>query len=159
MDTRSRPPSLALRTNGWIDLSLRWLLGGLFILASIHKIQDPAGFAKIIFGYALFPGAAINLIAILIPYIELTAGIALVAGLYPRASASILGGLLLAFILAISINALRGHVFDCGCFSSGEKSFWPNTPAWLLGRNGLLLVFSGYIVTFQGRRKALISGG
>lgn len=159
MDIRSKRPNSAVWNNAWVELFLRVLLGGLFIMASIHKIMDPAGFAKIIFGYDLFPAATINLIAILVPYIELTAGLAIVAGFYSRAAACILGGLLMGFILAIGINALRGHVFDCGCFSSGEKTLWPNTPSWLLGRNALLLLFSGHVIAFKGRRKFAVQGG
>ena len=91
MDTLSQHPDAGWWANGWVDLALRWLLGGLFVLASAHKIMDPAAFAKIIFGYDLFPAAAINLIAIILPYIELTAGLALITGVYPRAAAVILG--------------------------------------------------------------------
>jgi len=156
MDTLLPPNSEDWRSNGWLDLALRWLLGGLFVLASAHKIMDPAGFAKIIFGYDLFPPEAINLIAIILPYVELTAGLALILGFYPRAAAVILSGLLLAFILAIAINAARGHVFDCGCFSSGEAALWQNSPGWMLGRNVLLLLMGWSIAVFRGRRKILV---
>jgi uncharacterized membrane protein YphA (DoxX/SURF4 family) len=159
MDTLSQHPDAGWWANGWVDLALRWLLGGLFVLASAHKIMDPAAFAKIIFGYDLFPAAAINLIAIILPYIELTAGLALITGVYPRAAAVILGGLLLGFILAIGINAWRGHVFDCGCFASGEAALWQGTPGWMLGRNGFLLVIAWSITAFRGQRKILVRAG
>jgi putative oxidoreductase len=159
MDTRSPNNSAAWRTSGWVDLLLRWLLGGIFVLASIHKIVDPAGFAKIIFGYDLFPAAAINLIAILLPYVELTAGLALIIGVYPRAAAVLLSSLLLAFTLAIAINAARGHVFDCGCFTTGETAAWQKTPVWMLGRNGVLLLVGWSIAAFRGRRKMLVRPG
>ena len=159
MGTLSRHPDTGWRANGWLDLALRWLLGGLFVLASAHKIMDPAAFAKIIYGYDLFPAAAINLIAIILPYIELTAGLALIIGVYPRAAAVILSGLLLGFILAISINAFRGHVFDCGCFASGENALWRSTPAWLLGRNGILLLMGWSISVFRGQRRVLVRSG
>jgi putative oxidoreductase len=159
MGTLSRQTETGWRANGWLDLALRWLLGGLFVMASAHKIMDPAAFAKIIFGYDLFPAVAINLIAIILPYIELTSGLALITGVYPRAAAVILSGLLFAFILAISINAFRGHVFDCGCFSSGEAALWQGTPAWMLGRNGLLLFMGWSITTFRGQRKIMVRSG
>lgn len=156
MATRSNANKRGWRTNGWLDLVMRWGLGGVFVLASVHKILDPAAFAKIVFGYDLFPAAAINLIAILLPYIELTAGLALVLGIFPRAAAVILSSLLTAFILVVGINALRGHVFDCGCFASGEAALWPNSPGWLLARNTLLLIVGLSIATFHGRRKAML---
>ena len=159
MTTLSKPHRRSRPTRGWLDLALRWLLGGLFILASAHKIADPAAFAKIVYGYDLFPAASINLIAILLPYIELTAGAALVTGVYPRAASLILSGLLLGFILVIGINAARGHVFDCGCFSAGEESLWQNSPALLMARNTLLFIVGVSIALFRGRRKALIRSG
>lgn len=159
MDTLSRHPDSGWWVNGWVELALRWLLGGIFVLASAHKIMDPAAFAKIIFGYDLFPAAAINLIAIILPYIELTAGLALITGVYPRAAAVILGGLLLGFILAIGINALRGHIFDCGCFASGEAALWQGTPGWMLGRNAFLLFIAWSIAAFRGQRKILVRAG
>jgi uncharacterized membrane protein YphA (DoxX/SURF4 family) len=142
-----------------VDLGLRWLLGGLFVMASAHKIMDPAAFAKIVYGYDLFPAPSINLIAIILPFIELTAGLGLVIGVYPRAAAMILSGLLLAFILVIGINALRGHVFDCGCFANGEAALWQNHPSWMLGRNAALLLIAWSVVAFRGRRKILVRAG
>lgn len=159
MATLSKPNRTLWPSNGWLDLVFRWLLGGLFILASAHKIMDPAAFAKIVYGYDLFPAATINLIAILLPYIELTAGLALATGVYPRAAAVILSGLLLGFIVAIGINAARGHVFDCGCFASGEAALWQQSPAWMLARNAFLLIVGGSIAAFRGPRKALIRSG
>jgi len=156
VDILSPNNSADWRANGWVDLGLRWVLGGLFVLASIHKIADPAAFAKIVYGYDLFPAAAINLIAILLPFIELTAGLALVIGVYPRAAAVVLSGLLTAFILVIGINALRGHVFDCGCFSSGEAALWQNSPGWMLGRNSLLLLIGCSVAAYKGRRRILV---
>lgn len=159
MATLSNPNKMPWPSNGWLDLCFRWLLGGLFILASAHKIMDPAAFAKIVYGYDLFPAATINLIAILLPYIELTAGLALVTGVYPRAAAVILSGLLLGFILVIGINAARGHAFDCGCFASGEAALWEQSPGWMLARNTFLLIVGGGIAAFRGTRKVLIRSG
>jgi uncharacterized membrane protein YphA (DoxX/SURF4 family) len=109
----------SLFQNTWFELIARWILGGMFLFACYHKIIEPAHFAKIIYGYYLFPDDTINLIAILLPYLEFIAGVALIIGLYPRSAALIINAMLLAFIIAISINLIRGHEFDCGCFSFG----------------------------------------
>ena len=69
--------------NSWIELAARWLLGATFIYASYSKILAPAVFAKIIYGYDLFPAMLINLFAILLPFVELIAGLALIIGFYP----------------------------------------------------------------------------
>ena len=55
--------------NSWIELAARWILGLTFIYASYSKILAPADFAKIVYGYNLFPNGAINLIAIVLPFI------------------------------------------------------------------------------------------
>jgi len=106
-----------------IELFIRWLIGIPFIYASFHKIAAPDYFAKILYGYYLFPEFIINLIAIILPYLELISGIALILGIYPRSAMLILETMLFVFIVALSINLIRGHNFDCGCFSFGEPEY------------------------------------
>ena len=43
--------------------AFRIFLGIMFIYASIHKLLDPVEFSRIIFGYDILPGWAINIIA------------------------------------------------------------------------------------------------
>ncbi|SDT98134.1 MauE/DoxX family redox-associated membrane protein [Desulfobacula phenolica] len=117
---------------------IKLVLGITFIVASYHKIEDPAGFAGIIYGYAVFPGAIINLLAIAIPFLELVAGFSLILGVYPRSALLIMNLLLSGFILIIGFNLLRGHQFDCGCFSfSGQSNTASNVS--LLVRDVFLL--------------------
>jgi uncharacterized membrane protein YphA (DoxX/SURF4 family) len=99
-----------------LELASRWILGLTFIYASYNKILLPADFAKIIYGYDLFPHALINLIAIILPFLELVAALALICGVYPRSAVLIVNTLLVAFIILLSINLIRGHEFNCGCF-------------------------------------------
>ena len=107
----------------WIELFIRWLIGITFIYASYHKIVAPAHFAKIIYGYYLFPECIINLTAIILPYLELSSGIALILGIYPRSALLILEVLLFVFMVALFINLIRGYNFNCGCFSFGERGY------------------------------------
>ena len=111
-----------LFANPWLELAARLCLGLVFVYASIHKILDPGSFARIIYGYGLFPEWSINLTAIVLPYVELIAGLCLITGIVPRSAAVLVEILLLAFIVAISINLIRGHEFDCGCFSFQQDS-------------------------------------
>jgi len=143
-------------THSRLELAARWILGLTFIYASLHKITAPADFAKIIYGYDLFPAALINLMAITIPFAELVTGLALVIGIYRRAAALIINVMLLNFTVALFINLIRGHEFDCGCFATGQTDYTP--PAWiLLGRDFLLLAAGVQIFLYPGadRRKAI----
>lgn len=108
--------------NRRLELLVRWILGVTFVYASFHKIIAPAAFARIIYGYGLFPEVTVNVIAIVLPYIELVTGLALLTGLFPRAASLIIMVLLLSFIAAISINLLRGYEFNCGCFNSDNSN-------------------------------------
>ena len=49
----SRPKRLFFIT--WVELAGRWFLGITFIYACSHKILAPDYFAKIVYGYYLFP--------------------------------------------------------------------------------------------------------
>ena len=138
--------------NSWIELAARWILGLTFIYASYHKIFAPADFAKIVYGYDLFPSDAINLIAILLPFIELITGLALILGFYPRSAVLIINGMLVAFIIVLSINLIRGHEFNCGCFSV-EKTGYLSTAEPTLIRDIIYLILGLQAFLFSGIRK------
>lgn len=144
---------LSIINNSWIELAARWILGLTFIYASFHKILSPGEFARIVYGYDLFPYVLINLIAIIIPFLELVAGLALIIGFYPRAAAIIINGLLLSFMLALTINLIRGHEFDCGCFSAGQSGDAGSSKTTLV-RDVIYFVLGIQIILFEGRRKA-----
>jgi len=148
-------PLQFIRNNNWIELAARWILGFTFIYASFHKIISPAEFAKIVYGYGLFPETVINLVAIVLPFLELTAGLALVFGVYPRSAAIIINVLLLAFITVLAINLIRGHEFACGCFSSGEVEN-PSSAIKMLIRDIVYLAMGLQIVLYGGNRRACL---
>ena len=144
---------LSIKNNSWIELAARWILGVTFIYASYHKIISPAEFANIVYGYDLFPEIFIHLIAIVIPFIELIAGSALIIGLYPRSAAIIINGLLLAFIIALTINLIRSHEFDCGCFSAAQSGY-TSSPEVTLLRDIIYFILGIQIVLFGGMRRS-----
>jgi hypothetical protein len=141
--------------NSWIELAARWILGGMFVYASYNKVLAPAVFAKIIYGYGLFPAMFINLIAIIVPFLELVAGLALIIGFYPRSAALIVNAMLLVFITALSINLIRGHEFDCGCFSinaSTQESY----AGPLIIRDFLILALGVHVFFYRNARQLCI---
>jgi len=141
--------------NSWIELASRWLLGMVFVYASYHKILSPAHFAKVIYGYYLFPDFSINILAIVLPYLELSAGLALIFGIYPRSAALIINVLLLAFMVALSINLLRGQEFDCGCFSFGEAGA-AHTVWHMLVRDAILFALGVQVLIFDNYRRGCL---
>ncbi len=138
-----------LFNNSWIEIALRWILGITFIYASYYKIMSPEDFAKIVYGYNLFPEVSIHLIAIIIPFVELISGLSLLLGIYPRSAALIINGLLLAFIFILTINIIRGYEFDCGCFSSKKTG----SPKLMVVRDIIYLIMGLQIFLFNGVRK------
>jgi hypothetical protein len=63
----------------------RLVLAGVFLAAAAPKIADPPAFAAAIANYRLFPDAAVNLIATVVPALELVGALAL---LTPGAAAA-----------------------------------------------------------------------
>jgi hypothetical protein len=131
-----------------VQVVCRLILGGLFIYAGIHKVADPHGFAAIIYNYKLLPDTLVTVSAVVMPWVEIFAGILLVAGIYKRTSALVLSSLLLVFSVAISINLIRGLNFDCGCFSTVVTETGSD-PVGLLIRDLLLLIPAVLIILFH----------
>lgn len=141
-------------------LLCRILLGLAFIAAALPKISDPPGFAKAIWAYELFPAWSLNPLALLLPWLELVCGLALCLGFWPRAAALWVSGLLVAFMVALSINLARRHPVDCGCFGATAhrtEAERLEDMRWALARDAglLLLALQGL---WAGRGRPLRSG-
>lgn len=126
--------------NDYLTMCSRLLVGGLFIYASYYKIIEPGSFAKSIWFYHLVPGSLINLMALILPWVEFIAGIFLILGVMYRGAALWMNVLLVVFIVALATTIARGIDIDCGCFKeakSATESAWSS-----IARNFVLLVFS-----------------
>ena len=108
--------------NNILLLSIRLVLGFIFIFAAVTKVADPVGFSQSIYNYKLMPDFFINFLAVAIPWIELVAGILLVFGITVKENSVILSGLLVVFIIAVAISLARGLDIDCGCFGTVDGS-------------------------------------
>jgi len=97
---------------------LRLLVGGAFVFAGVLKIADPAKFALDVNNYRLVPHEMINLVAILIPWIEVTAGSFVLAGIWLRAAALVITSLTALFFAVIVSALARGLNIECGCFGT-----------------------------------------
>jgi len=108
-------------THPWLTIRVQLALGAIFVVAAIPKIADPPSFAHMIYNYRLVPASLINLSALLMPWVELLAGLALILGVWKAAARNLIGILLAIFIIAISINLVRDNAIDCGCFNVADR--------------------------------------
>jgi len=108
--------------NDYLTLLFRLVLGGVFIYASIYKILDPAQFAKSIWYYHILPGELINISALILPWLELLCGLALIVGAYYRGAILWVNVMLLIFMAGIASAVYRGISIDCGCFKAAAIS-------------------------------------
>jgi uncharacterized membrane protein YphA (DoxX/SURF4 family) len=102
----------------YVNAILRLLVGGVFVSAGLFKIADPANFALAVGNYRLAPHALNNLIAILLPWIEVLAGLLVLTGIWLRSAALVIASLTAMFIFAIVSALLRGLNIECGCFGT-----------------------------------------
>ena len=104
-------------THPWLTIRVQLALGAIFIIAALPKIADPPSFAHMIYNYRILPGGLINISSLVMPWVELLCGIALVLGVWRRPALAIVTILLVMFLAAISFNLGRGNAIDCGCFN------------------------------------------
>jgi len=107
-----------------LTLTFRIVLGVIFIYASLDKIQFPADFAIAVQNYQILPDVLTNLVAIILPWLELLCGLCLLSGLFLRESSSILAALLLIFIIALIAALVRGLDINCGCYGLDTQIGW-----------------------------------
>lgn len=136
-----------------VQLSARFILGGVFIYASIDKIAYPKEFAAIVVKYQILPEKLAIYFAFLLPWIELFLGIFVILGFFVRESAISLSFLVMIFMIAIAIRSLSGPIGNCGCFritSSGTTQ----SIAFLIFRDVLFLL-CGLVLIFPHKAKKL----
>lgn len=95
--------------------TLEVLLGGLFFYAGLQKVLHLSEFAEAVLAYQLLPESLVGLAVAGLPWLEIAAGLCLVAGLKRRSCLLLLTGLVVAFLVVILITMARGLKIDCGC--------------------------------------------
>lgn len=141
--------------NEYVTMLSRLLIGGMYIAASYYKIVEPASFAKSIWQYHLVPGSLINLMALILPWLELLIGVAIIIGLTYRGAILWANLLLFVFIVALASTIVRGIDIDCGCFKAGQSA---TGPAWWSLLFDLGVVLLSLQLWFSRSRKWLPAG-
>ena len=132
----------------WLNVAGRMALAILFGVAGYHKIVDPEAFGWALYQYQLLPVTWISPVAVVLPWVELVAALALVClPPFQRAAAWLMLGLLAVFALAMSITLWRGIDVACGCLSSSLDA-GPLT--WRdVGRNAIFMCVAFGVLTVR----------
>jgi len=136
------------RGHRWVALPARLYLAAIFLWACWHKIIDPAAFAVDVATYQILPLSLVNAMALLLPWIELAAGLMLLVGARVRAGALLVSGMMVVFIAALSIALARGQSLSCGCFASRGAADDPISWKTLV-RDATWLLLALYVLVFD----------
>ena len=135
-----------------IEWTLRLIVGLCFVWAASAKLLDPVAFLSAVESYQVVEAETARWVALILPWLELWAGIGLALPWLRWASGWILGLLLLGFMVLHSSAWWRGLDVDCGCFGTLDGG---STYAYLLVRNGMLLLGVAVLICMEmdGRGK------
>lgn len=137
----------SMGTMGWVTFAARLLVGGVWLVAGLLKLPDPAASVRAVRAYQLLPEAIVPTVGYALPVIEVLVGLSLIIGLLVRIGGVLSAVLFLAFIVGISSAWARGLQIDCGCFGGG--GYDPNATdkyPWEIARDLGLLLASAWLV-------------
>ena len=146
-----RLPPAAITHNKILYYFARFILGGIFIYASVYKIAFPREFANVVVSYHLVPDKIAIWIAFFLPWAELGLGIAAVVGIRVREATIMMCSLLLFFLAITGLKSLAGPLRECGCFPRNSPLATTNINLILL-RDSIFFSF-GILVLLLGGRK------
>lgn len=99
---------------------LRLGLGAIFAWAAVVKILEPREFLDAIQSYHLLSGLPAGIVAVWLPWLELTLAVALWVPRVSRAATGMIAILCTLFLASLVQAWLRGIDITCGCF--GDSS-------------------------------------
>ncbi|WP_199506504.1 MauE/DoxX family redox-associated membrane protein [Geodermatophilus sp. TF02-6] len=142
----------------WAATAARLVLGGVFVVAGVLKVPDPAAAVRAVRAYQLLPESLAAPVAFGLPVVEIAVGLALLAGVFVRTAALAAAALLVVFLVRVGSAWARGLRIDCGCFGGGGEVAAADTayPTEVL-RDGALLL--GALVLARWPRSRLALGG
>ena len=105
----------------WLGLVARLVLGGVLFVAGYLKAFTIDKSQMAVRAYEVLPISVANILGIILPWLEIGAGLLLILGFAVRYSAIFGTALMLIFVIAISQAWARGLSIDCGCFGGGGK--------------------------------------
>ena len=118
------PPSSHARrllTTGLL-LVARLILGGVLFYAGFLKLRAGHPFAEAIANFRMLPAQANQILAVVLPWVEVSTGLLLVFGVWVRAAGLLSVLMFSSFLVAITAALARGLDIECGCFGTGAAA-------------------------------------
>jgi putative oxidoreductase len=135
------------RISPYVALAFRVVLGCMFLYTGVIHTLDPKGFADAVSNYRILPAVLVNPFAVVLPFIEMMTGAALILGILIPGSSLIIAGLLGVFALALGIALFKGLDISCGCFTTSREA---RSISWIyLVRDLALLAMAGFVFCFD----------
>ena len=114
-------------SNKLLLAAVRLIVGGAFLWSSIAKISRPYEFLSTIYHYQLSGPRLSLLVAMGIPWMELTAAICLIGRIFLDGALVVTALLGILFSIAVGSAIQRGLHISCGCFTAADDmqiSYW-----------------------------------
>lgn len=96
-------------------------LAAVWLLSGIPKALDPDQTYVAVRAYDVLPRLGVELVAGILPWLEIALAVLLLLGLGTRAAAAASALLLLVFLAGVAQAWARGLSIDCGCFGGGGR--------------------------------------
>jgi uncharacterized membrane protein YphA (DoxX/SURF4 family) len=143
----------AVGTLARLGLAAVWLVSGLL------KAMDPDQTYVAVRAYDVLPSVGVEVVAALLPWVELALGVLLLAGVGTRLVAALSAGLLVVFVAGVTQAWARGLSIDCGCFGGGG-AVEPGETTYVqeLLRDAGFLLMAGWLVARPRTLLALDDG-
>lgn len=125
------------------------MLSALFIYAGIVKLQDPRIFATLIEAYGVLPEQLLMPVAVILPAIEVLAGIGLLLNIKGSLSAIVV--LLMVFVVILAYGIWMGLDVDCGCFGARDPEAEAFHGLWVTLYRDLAML-AGIVFIYGWRR-------
>lgn len=99
----------------------RFGLAAVWLFSGVPKALDPDQTHVAVRAYDVLPPLGVELVAGILPWLEIALAVLLLLGLGTRVAAVVSGLLLVVFVAGVTQAWARGLTIGCGCFGGGGQ--------------------------------------
>jgi uncharacterized membrane protein YphA (DoxX/SURF4 family) len=125
-----------------MTLALRLILGITFLYAGIIKASASQAFAIALLPFTFIDSMWTGPLAMGLAWMEILAGVLVLAPRIYETGAAVIAGLCLVFIAVLSWALWNGYIVSCGCFG---EDMAPSAAKMLLAIGRDILLFAGAV--------------